>query len=230
MQTVVSINQREFIGLLKYVLETRPASSASSLGLVMDFAKFSARLGVKDVFPSETLYTVKLIDEGLELQYCQLKRENVTTEMFWGLHKTEASLVLRAADVDTILANTTQWADVAVEISRTVHGSRLGNAMFGFAATLVASETFSATVDELLGMLPVNVTTNVIAEITEKALTEAGKLLCADLVASKRNITVMYRGIKLTLAVTDVSAEIELRIAAWLKSRAVHAELLEPLL
>jgi hypothetical protein len=166
----------------------------------------------------------------LELQYCQLKRENVTTEMFWGLHKTEASLVLRAADVDTILANTTQWADVAVEISRTVHGSRLGNAMFGFAATLVASETFSGKVDDLLGMLPVNVTTNVIAEITEKALAEAGKLLCADLVASKRNITVMYRGIKLTLAVTDVSAEIELRIAAWLKSRAVHAELLEPLL
>jgi hypothetical protein len=85
MQTVVSINQREFIGLLKYVLETRPASSASSLGLVMDFAKFSARLGVKDVSPSETLYAVKLIDEGLELQYCQLKRENVTTAFFLGI-------------------------------------------------------------------------------------------------------------------------------------------------
>jgi hypothetical protein len=61
-----SLNQKEYVGILRHMMEVRPAASVAAATFFVDFMKFVVRLALHTKYPSETDQVKHLMDQATE--------------------------------------------------------------------------------------------------------------------------------------------------------------------
>ena len=60
-----SVNQKEYVGILRHMLEVRPASSTAATAFYVDFMKFCIRHQLNTKYPNETNQAKDLMDQAI---------------------------------------------------------------------------------------------------------------------------------------------------------------------
>lgn len=138
------------------------------------------------------------MDECLCVAYSTFKKEKVSAEEVWALYGELGALVVRSSDVETVLAEHSDWGAVSDELSRLTTESKLGLNMFGFAAQLLVSSMVSKVMNEgLATMSGKNISKKSVAALKEAIMAKVNEQKCLDQVPAKRLVTMGYRGLPL---------------------------------
>jgi hypothetical protein len=62
--SVSNVNQKEYVGVLRHMMEIRPSASVASASFFVDFMKFVVRLALHTKYPEETEKLKRLMDEA----------------------------------------------------------------------------------------------------------------------------------------------------------------------
>ena len=165
-----------------------------------------------------------IFDDALALTYKDLKKAHVSLSSFWQLYGDNASLIMSADIVQTLLHATGSWKNYEAELER-VCATKLGKAMYEWANARVVDdkvsiimETLSAQLDDAL-CLDVPTAT----EACRQARLQIADIHNLALLGQKRTATVPYRGQPCPRVVTTTEEEIQHRLSAAAKGRACQA-------
>ena len=223
-------NQSELVGVLKVALEHNPLGSSNSLYIVVDTMTFIKRLSLDKMYGAEVSCLRSHFDTALVRLFSQMFQDGVTAKTFIKLYGDITSLVINEGDVKQILATKADWLPMSDTLDRVIQGSSIGMKMFGFTIPLLrAAAVKKVMVDELHKLDGMELTVDRIAA----ARTEVTKLLkgvpgLATLPAL-RKITVFYRDVEIVVPVQSVTEDLQIRIAAIVKTKARDQDLLPAL-
>ena len=220
MASTTGINQKEMVGLVRFIQPIRPSVSASSLQVVIEFMRCITRLKLEKQFEREINHNVDTMDEALVSALAMMRRGRVPLDVFWRSYGSIAGLVLPSARVDTLMAAKGEWCTISRDLSLVVRSSRVGENMFGWAQQQVTAEIAARLCKEgLQAMSAVALTPKMLSDFQFNTLTmietELGSMTTLN---RKREIKVSYRGFDVPLTVANAAEEVHLRSTAWLKS------------
>jgi len=152
-----------------------------------------------------------------------MKKERLALKSFWLVHKSVAQLVVNADDVDKIMEQEGSWQPIADTVASVVDSSNLGTKMFGWLLSSIQAERMEIFTEKVIQeKLSDTVEPNTVTEVHELCVQEAARLGALINLREKRDITLKYRGIELVCKdVKSYEEELNLRVAAFLKTRAV---------
>jgi hypothetical protein len=224
-----TLNQKELVGLLRVVLEQKPAVSAAAASLCLDVLKYCARKRFLAAHPAEMQVMRAIFDQTLLQSFLQLKRDRLPTSTFVSVYAQELPYVLDLAAVLKVL-QAEDWLAVASELYKVTESSALGHKMFGYALVSVTSEQMGRVMTEKINGEDPHVMTVQRVEMLRQEMREQCLLIPGQkLLLEKRCIKVDYRGTAFEVEVTGLNEEISVRIACEIKGRAVETDLLVPL-
>ena len=105
-KTEEACNQKELVGLVRTCLQQRPSVSLSHCSVILGFAAYVEKWGLKTKHPSEIATVRHHLDEALCYMYASMKKEKIGIGKFWECYRPEASLILDASLVDKAVAAT----------------------------------------------------------------------------------------------------------------------------
>ena len=180
----------------------------------------------------ETNYTVLLI--GFVLRHFpenNIRKHNIQSNK--NLHPTTqdiAVLVLSAADVEAILAESGSWSNVTKEIARACSGSKTGQGLFGFAHINIVCESVGNLIDKQLKSLTDKYLDHAVMKTwedeTAKLLADVGDL---RMLPAKRLVQLSYRGCCFELPLSSARQEMDIKLQILVKHCAVAAGMLPSL-
>ena len=223
-------NQSDLVGVLKVALDHNPQGSNNSLYVVVDVMTFIKRLSLDKIHGAEVSCLRSHFDVALVRLFNQMFQDGVSAKTFIELYGDIASLVVNEVDVKDIIATKADWLPMADTLDRVTQGSSIGMKVFGFTIPLLRGAAVKKVMtDELLKLTGVELTVDRVAA----ARAEVTKLLkgvpgLATLPAL-REITVSYRGVDIAVPVQSVTEELQIRLAAVVKTRARDQDLLPAL-
>ena len=218
------------VGLLKFVLELRGFANEKQLKLLLDIMAWAERNKLNETYAAEFGTLKEHFDNALAAAWMNVKGD-VKRRIWWDLNRPLAALAISDPDAITRLLKVQgEWVDHADLVNEVVLSSRLGASMFDFALLQAlcskVSRSIQSSVDSLLRDGDVD---EKAIEQTKQSCATAFSTLALEKVPAKREISLCYRKLNLKIIVTSVAHEVELRIAATLKERAVDHGLLPPL-
>lgn len=161
-------NQKELVGLFWAMLQVRPDRSASSLSMLIEWARWLRRHGLDSCFPKELSIVRSHIDGVMLALWQQNKREKVTPAEWWAIYSDIAQLAIAPSDIEQVLACTTNWADVAPAIQR-LCDTKVGFGMFAWAQQhVVASLCAEAMCNDIRDLQAQDMTQARISEVKKK--------------------------------------------------------------
>ena len=223
-------NQRELVGLYKAALQVNPANSTTSCNFVVAVGRFTVKHDLADIFAPEVEVFAPHVDHALACAWAAMRKENIPMSTFWECYKETSSLVMDSAMVTKVLGATAGWKEVEAEISALTSSSQIGQKLFGFVAELLTASKLSAFVDvEIAKLMSADVTLARYHGFLECMDQEATSVQADRIVKNKREIEVKYRQVTLNVMIANFRDEVDIKVAAALKSAAVGHNLI-PLL
>ena len=223
-------NQRELVGLYKAALQVNPANSTTSCNFVVAVGRFTVKHDLADIFAPEVEVFAPHVDHALACAWAAMRKENIPMSTFWECYKETSSLVMDSAMVTKVLGATAGWKEVEAEISALTSSSQIGQKLFGFVAELLTASKLSAFVDvEIAKLMSADVTLARYHGFLECMDQEATSVQADRIVKNKREIEVKYRQVTLKVMIANFRDEVDIKVAAALKSAAVGHNLI-PLL
>ena len=223
-------NQRELVGLYKSALQVNPANSTTSCNFVVAVGRFTVKHDLADIFAPEVEVFAPHVDHALACAWAAMRKENIPMSTFWECYKETSSLVMDSAMVTKVLGATAGWKEVEAEISALTSSSQIGQKLFGFVAELLTASKLSAFVDvEIAKLMSADVTLARYHGFLECMDQEATSVQADRIVKNKREIEVKYRQVTLNVMIANFRDEVDIKVAAALKSAAVGHNLI-PLL
>lgn len=214
-------NHRELCGLLKTMLGTNPSSSTTSCTMVLACMKYCSRHSLHTVFPEEIDAAKAHFDAALAASWASMKREGIPLATFWGASREYTNLVVSVSDLDKIMSAIGAWSVVQQEVARVIGSSAVGSKMFGFVVECLAAESMSHFITQSVGTMQrlAKITNQAVHECLERCEAEAANLACEEMLRHK--VQVAYRGVQFKLMVESVRDEIDTKIAAMWKTKAI---------
>lgn len=231
LRTSSAGSQRELVGVFKAILELRAGISKQQCNLIIDCMRWVTRNNIHASFPSECAAMKAHWDDALTQAFANLKKEGLSGKMFWELYSPVVHLVTPPEPIGRLMQATGRWLDHQVDIEMVIASSMVGKRMFMFAHALIVKDRVTeimAAASVLLEGLPM-LDKAAVAEQRSVALARVNALAGLDLLPSRRDIVISYRGIPTSLQVFTIGEEFELRCSAVVKARGVQAGLLVPL-
>ena len=223
-------NQRELVGLYKAALQVNPANSTTSCNFVVAVGRFTVKHDLAVTFAPEVEVFAPHVDHALACAWAAMRKENIPMSTFWECYKETSSLVMDSAMVTKVLGATAGWKEVEAEISALTSSSQIGQKLFGFVAELLTASKLSAFVDvEIAKLMSADVTLARYHGFLECMDQEATSVQADRIVKNKREIEVKYRQVTLNVMIANFRDEVDIKVAAALKSAAVGHNLI-PLL
>jgi len=221
-------NQSEIAGLLRFGLELKPWMGGQQRAMSVEIMKHIVRTGMIAVFPNEVAAYRPQIDKTLSQVYIAMKG-TVEPDAFWKLYRPYAALVLSVDAVDRLLAAKSTWDGHDDDLDAITSSGDLGMKMFGFAMMANAGIRLGKKIDEqIASSLDVPLVTSAVLQKARDAITNEVLLKMPHLTFAlnnkKRAILVKYRGQDLPVEVSSVYAEVNVRLMATMKSRAIAME------
>lgn len=215
-------NQRELVGLMRVALTIKPSSSSTSCQTVLAILKYVVTHDLHNQYEKETSTLREHFDDALSCSWAAMKKEGLPLATFWSCSRAMAAVVTSTADIDKIMGATGAWSQVRGEILRVVAGSTLGGKMFGFVAECLAAESLSQKIDESLAKLKAgNIDAAAVHRCVEACEQESAQHKWDMVLRHKRQVVAMYRNIEIKVQVDSVRDEIEVRLAATIKTLAL---------
>lgn len=223
LQCAGRCNQKELVGIFRVLLTQRPSLSKAQLDLCLEGMRYVTKNGILSVFPNECAAMKAHWDETLLQAFVAMKNANLGTQMFWDSYGADvARLVLPHAEMAKILACQTKWCDVEGELRAVTTTSKCGHRMFAWALDAVVTEHISAAMEEYSEALMAEPMINDAKDIElRKALRERLSQREGNIPA-RRTVHIEYRGCVCEMQVASLHEEMELRLSAALKARAVE--------
>jgi len=100
-----------------------------------------------------------------------------------------------------------EWSSVKTELGKITSGSQLGARLFGKAMDMVTSQAVRDAIQELIGKLPKSTITQKDVDNIMDKLTEVTKDMSMKALTQKRQVLLNYRGLEVTIVVTNVMEE-----------------------
>lgn len=207
------------VGLVKYYQRIRPGTSPAACGIMLDFMACITRLGYQNTFKQELSHLKSNFDECMVYCLAAMKKDGLPLKAFWQKHRKAASLLVPPAAVDRILCEEGSWSAVSSELMLVNQSCKLGEKMFGFAATHVWAGKVKEVVGEELGNLPENITmtdmNSFVAKCKELIQEQLGTM-CAKQV-EKRTIHLTYKKMPIEVSVNSTHEDIICRLHCRIK-------------
>lgn len=133
--------------------------------------------------------------------------------------------------VDSIINEKGSWVNVESELQQVVATSTLGKRLFGFAVQQVLSTVVSNKMNDAIAAVMQQdlVTTDKIIAAKKTCIEQVESMQNIETLPTKRVIKVAYRGVEVSIKVTDIAEEFDMRAAASIKSDAAASGDLIPL-
>lgn len=224
LRTAPSFNQTEWIGMAKVMSDARVERLRNHDELMMEWMKFAARTKAKEKFPNEIAACRALFDRALAKHWHALRKSNVKLSTFLSLHVDQCSLLMDRTDLLAVVASRDDMASVRKQLARLYDSSGCGVAMFAEHMKQFAAKDFS---EQIQGI--VHKTCSNEAEINDEAI-ETYKSECKTVVQSnantktlqgKRSIDIEFFGCTLSMVVSSLTEEVDMRLAAAIKNIAI---------
>lgn len=216
-------SQKNFVGLCRGILLVPPSQSIGNAKLVLDFARYVARVSAFRVFEAECRLMKTHIDLALQKSFAHMKSQGVGCSVWWESVRSVGRMLLPEADVDTVLKCSTTWDSVREELKRIQNSCEVGRRMFSAAARQLSENESSAIVQQWVEFINgKDITTVLVAEAREKlkgALQAVGMDVHASF--SRRYVEIVYRGVSLRTSVHSLLDEWNLRLEAKIREVAV---------
>eukprot|EP00971_Amphidinium_carterae_P127342 2523252-Amphidinium_carterae.2 len=213
-------NQRTLVGLLRWMLTQRPWANDKMMAVATALMDMIMRLELCCKYPEEIAMCSDWFDLVLTSIWSKCKKAGMTASSWLSNQRQRASLVMEMTAVETVLA-ATQFKEVASELNTLCCGSRLGNALFGWALLPLVSERVSMVIDAQL-----KTWSEEGGLVTAQRLSEV-HALCNDAVRKEmltplgaREVTVVYRGFEMKVTCATAWEEILMKTASLLKGVA----------
>jgi hypothetical protein len=215
-------SQAEMVGLARFFLELKPWASDANLKMSVAVLKYWVRVGVEGCYNEELEVARPQVDKTLVSALATMKSANVPMKVFWSTYKDVAKYVVNTKDVDLLLAIKDDWSPVGGELEAVTLSSQLGMSMFGFALyehQVVRCSSIIETEVQKLG------NGNITAAATKVVHDRVIKLLEEFPGHEKLNVVRVvgssYSGTVVKVQVDTLRQEIELKIAAFVKTKAL---------
>lgn len=227
LQTAAKCNQKELSGLLRGILKLPPHSSGAQATTIVACLKYMTRTGLHTDRLHQWEVTKHHFDSAMCTLYGLHKKANLPMQTFYDLHKSAiASLLGGTSDIEAIFAERGQWASVTEQVLRVTGSCSLGSRMAGFAVIHVRSAQLASAFGQCIKDLKKG-------DITAETLMVARKYMMTTLegfdstrsLAGKREIEISYRGLPLSLVVSDGSQEVRLRLGAHIREVALQQKI-----
>ena len=224
LRTAPPFNQTEWIGMVKVMSDPQIERLRNHSGLMVEWMKFAARTKAKDQFPAELGVCKGLFDKALIQHWASLKKSSIKLSTFLELHLDACSLIMDRTDLLAVVASKDDMSAVRKQLARLFDSSACGAAMFSEHMQHFGSVEFSARIQAI-----VDASFKPKGGIEESALA-ACKSDCAKVakttattakITGKRDIEVQLLGCTLSLRVSSLAEEIDMRIAAASKNVAI---------
>lgn len=180
------------------------------------------RLG-HSAFADELQETNFVFDRALVLSLAEYYKSSMGLSEWWPVHRKVAALVVDPVNVDIVLKaqSDNKLAEVMPQVSQLVECSELGQKMFGSALPDLALARLGGVVEALCeGMRGGRITQATIDQVIKSAMAKGEEVGADKHLLQKRTVTIHYRRIALNMSVNNWAEEVQLRVAAWVKSMA----------
>jgi len=217
-----ALDDYNLIALCKSTLNARqlskPAWEANTLAIMQYFVRLDVRSKYHAVYQA----CLPLFDKCLAQTFNDLKKSGAQLSTFLGTHGKMLTLVCPEADIAEISAHADDLSSVSAAVCRVCNGSAVGNAMMASKVVEMQTKRISSDIADIVKPLREGVgkvTPAIVNDIREKAwelcanVDDAGQTTDRDI-----HVTFLLGDVKLK-DVPDLETEVELRIAAALKSR-----------
>ena len=201
---------------------TSPAMGRDNQDAVlMAMLKHLVRVRGEVTYPREWQVMSGLYDGAVTRHFHRLCKARVRVRTWLRNHRDLCCLFMNEADVDSCLA-TEDWSLVQAEVGRLVASSRIGQAVFGYATNLVSPHSYAGAIQDLVSKLfAEEVTEQCILAFKQEAESRAVELRNDGKLWEKREVRVPFLGSTITIVLQDPSLELDLQLAARLKSEAL---------
>jgi hypothetical protein len=219
LESADSLNQRSMVGLCKFFIRIRPATSPTACAIMVDFMQFIVRLGLQESYKKELVHLRGHFDECMVYCLASMKKDGLALKAFWQKHRKIAGMLVPPAAVDRILCEEGSWSAVSSELTLVSQSCRLGEKMFGFAAAYVWAGKLKDVVEHELAQLPGHITMGVINDFVAKCkvtVQEQLGALCAKQV-EKRVIQLTFKQMPIEVTVNSTHEDIVCRLHCRIK-------------
>ena len=135
------------------------------------------------------------------------------------------------AAVEKVINEQSSWVHVEAHLQEVVSSSNIGRRLFGFAVQQVLSSLVAIKMEETLHQLrekPI-ITTSTIMSAKKSMMLKVDAMQNIDTLPAKRAIKVEYRGVEVSIKISGIAEEFDMRAAALIKSEAASCGDLTPL-
>ena len=169
-------------------------------------------------------------DRCLEKNYLAAKSAGLPTSKWFLGHRPYIGLVVPFASFEACVNATSDWATVAVELGEVVC-TEVGNRIFGRKFKSIVATRLSFLIDENLNKLKAKDIEAVDIKNFKSDMETIAKELGKDLyeIGAKREVVITYRGVVFPIEVASVFEELNVKLAAEMRSRGVDHGIVQPL-
>jgi hypothetical protein len=215
-------SQSEMVGLSRFFLELKPWASDANLKMSVAMLKYWVRVGVENCYSQELEVARPQVDKTLVSALSTMKSANVPMKVFWSTYKDVAKYVVNTKDVDKLLAIKDDWSPVGSELEAVTLSSQLGMSMFGFALyehQVVRCSSIIETEVQKLGNGHITVAATKL--VHDKVIQLLEEFPGHEKLNVVRVVGISYSGTTVKVQVDTLRQEIELKIAAFVKTKAL---------
>lgn len=202
-----------------------------NLGCVIECGRMIARLGLDSKFAPDTEAFIDSLDGALVLSLAGFKRSGMSSEHWWRVFKPVAQLVADAKLVEVVFQSIRDGAilSVSTELATLCASAKIGEKLFAAYAPSIVGARMENYIQSKLEALPVKLTAAAWHLVVRECLEEGESNRAGQHLFKKREVLVTYRSAKVSVSVTSFGEEVQVRTAAWLKSKALSSGVLAEL-
>jgi hypothetical protein len=226
------VNNKETVGITKAALEEHASKGTEQRDFVLAVMRWYRANDIESKEPEVFAVARPHFDETLATIYKDLKKDRVKMSSFWSIYRDLAAMVVPHQDVDALLAATGSWATYEGQLERVCSRSKLGKSMWEWAHAKVVVDKVRQFMEDFTQDLAALLVISVAAaqplckQVRDKTAARVG----INLLPQRRVVSIAYRGTMCEHTVAGIDDELQRRIMAVAKGRAVQAGKLELLI
>jgi hypothetical protein len=215
-------NQKEYVILLKFIQEIASGMSKAQRNVILAVGVMVYKRDLDRAFAAETDAVREVFDNTLLFRHNSMKHNGDTMEDFWDERREVLKRWMDESDIKAILACGGNWESVDANLKRVSSSCKTGKAMVKFPMGKLREAAMANEIETMCDELnagPINSQT--MEDLKDKIDKKLDIPLYAPLLKECRRITVNLHKVKIIITVRSRYMEIEDRMAARTKSRAV---------
>ena len=226
----ISPNQKNACAIFRATLEVQPHVSQQNSDFCISCCAWAVRTGIHTKYEDLWKEMKPHFDRALEKNWLIMKANGLSAELWADVHEPYLHAILPAAALKKCVQVKTSWHEVADELAE-VCATFTGSRIFWQKYRNLLASSMSVLIDqEISSLAGVEITAErvrVAREAISTKCVEAAKDMHES--SSKREVTIWYRGVALAAVVSSVNEELNLKVAAAIKTRAVDSKQLASL-